>query len=276
MTVQAQIDRLLDAMRQGSLHSAAQGARCTINGQVASPGDLGALSGEVEAQPAVIDRTAGTGVVFTTLAGNDSERPVIIGLRIGTDAADGLTELEILRSAEGQSSIFGPERLVSHRNPVMEEPLDNPGTRKHSIAAAHQYFSDLADNTANSRFRPSCQRVENGVQTTGNPKILGGSTCHQQMAQGWFGYITNVRGRRFPVVDTSTGVVTAVAFLDVPGTVTHLDLPEDKRVELPAQMRFPRSTLLFEQFKVDGEELVWIEAIMVNLDFGAPHGWETG
>ena len=105
--------------------------------------------------------------------------------------------------------------------------------------------------------------------------MLGGSSAHRQIDEGGFGYITEVRGRRYPIVDTTTGVVMAVAFLDVPGTVTHLELSNGKRLELPERMRFPRSTLLFEQFKVDGDEMAWIEAIMVNLPFGAPHGWEA-
>ncbi|MDY7104785.1 MAG: hypothetical protein S0880_26670 [Actinomycetota bacterium] len=83
-----------------------------------------------------------------------------------------------------------------------------------------------------------------------------------------------MRGRRYPVVDGERGVVGAVAFLDIPGTATHLDLTDGRRIELGERMRFGRSTLLFERFKVIDGDIAWIEAVMVNLPLGAPHGWE--
>ncbi len=274
MGVGENLDQLVAAIETGRLVEAADGARCTINGQRATTTDLRGLTGTVEAQPALIDAASGTGVVFITVRHADQERPLVVGLRIGTDG-DRLTELEVLRSADGESSIFAPERVVAQRNAVMDDPLDGAGDRDAIVAGADRYFTDLAANTATSRFRTNCQRIENGFQTTGNPAVLGGSTCHQQMAEGWFSYIEAVRGRRYPVVDPTTGVVLAVAFLDVPGTVSHLELTNGNRIELPERMRQPRSTLLFEQFKVDAGELVWIEAIMVNLAYGSPHGWEA-
>jgi hypothetical protein len=94
----------------------------------------------------------------------------------------------------------------------------------------------------------------------------------EQLERKVFAYIAEMRGRRFPIVDVERGAVLAIVFLDVPGTLTHLEVG-GRRVELPAHMRQPRSTLLFELFLVESGRIHAIEAFMHNLPFGASSGW---
>lgn len=270
--------RFTEALGSGRVAPFAGRARITVNGQRPAATDLDRLAGPTSAQPPLIDVDTGTVAVFATVHEAGMERATIVGARLALhDSGDGHdaapSEVELLVSRDGESSIFAPERLVAdHRR--SEPPRERPGRRDRIVAAADRYFCDLADNTAHTVFQSGCQRIENGFRTTGNPAVLGGASCARQLEEGWFGYIDAVRGRRYPVVDTTSGIVMAVAFLDVPGTATHLELTDGRRLELPDRMRFPRSTLLFEQFAVDGDELAWIEAVMVNLPYGARHGWE--
>ncbi|MGH1504339.1 MAG: hypothetical protein ACRBI6_12335 [Acidimicrobiales bacterium] len=266
--------RFTDALGSGRLGSLTERARVTVNGQPPEAADLERLAGPTRAQPPLLDPDSGNAVVFATVHEPDADEATIVGARLQSGPDGDVIEAELLVSRDGESSIFAPARLVEDHHTLLGAPLDRPGERDRIVAAADRYFTDLQDNTALTVFHEQCQRIENGFQTTGNPAVLGGSTCAQQLEEGWFGYIEAVRGRRYPVVDTTSGVVMAVAFLDVPGTATHLELRNGRRLELPERMRFPRSTLLFEQFKVEGDELVWIEALMVNLPDGAPHGWE--
>ena len=189
--------------------------------------------------------------------------------------ADGrLRELETLASRKGESSIFGPESLAAPNPRLARElPPAQRTSREALIAAANAYFDAIErDAPAAVEFAPDCDRIENGVATTRNPAVLGGMGVAEQLERKVFAYIAAMRARRFPIVDVERGALLAVVFLDVPGTVTHLEVG-GRRVELPAHMRVPRSTLLFELFLVESGRIHAIEAFMHNLPYGASSGW---
>ncbi len=252
------------------LSNTAPTVRMTENGRtIAADDGFWAWADSLTACQTVTDEATGqAGMIGAVVA--DGE-PVMVGLRVA--ASGGLiTEVETLVSRDGESSIFDAAAYVP--GATVGAPVAQQATRSELVATADRYFSDIENNEALSLFDPGCERFENGVVTTGNPAVLQGADCPTQFAMKVFIYITEVRGRRYPVVDPTTGTVLSMAFLDVPGTVTHLRLPDGREVELPERMLFPRSTLLFELFKIDEGQIQRIEVSMVNLPFGAPHGWE--
>ena len=295
----ATAEALTTALAAGSVTQLlAVGARCTVNGHridptgsgpASAPDGLGLLIGStLLAQGPVIDVDTGQAGLFAVAhpgrpatddgpvdGGAADGGPVVVGLRFRGGAGPLLVdELEVLVSPPGRSSVFAPDRLGTG-NPIFDAAVDGPApSRADLVAVAASYFDDIEAGTGHTRFQPGCQRIENGFQTTSIPAVAGGAATAEQFERRFFAYITAVRGRRYPIVDRARGVVWAVAFLDVAGTVTHLQRPDGGRVELPERLRRPRSTLLFERFKVIDGALAWIEAVMVNLPFGAPTGWE--
>ena len=267
-------DRVLDALvaREPARIPAASDLRVTENGrELALGAGLWRTAKAVRFRQHVAEPAAGQVAIFAVVDEGGALAVAALRLRV----ADGrLRELETLASRKGESSIFGPESLAAP-NPrlVRELPLAQRGSREALVAAANAYFDAIErDAPAAVEFARDCDRIENGVATTRNPAVLGGMGVAEQLERKVFAYIGAMRARRFPIVDVERGAVLAIVFLDVPGTVTHLEVG-GRRVELPAHMRTPRSTLLFELFLVEAGRIHAIEAFMHNLPYGASSGW---
>jgi hypothetical protein len=267
-------DRYLGALaaREPSRLPIAAGLRCTENGRELPLGEgLWKTARAIRARRIFAAPSDGQALIFAVI--EDAGEPAVLAVRLGVAGRE-LREVETLVSHKGESSIFGPESLLAAK-PALERLLDpaERAPRDALIRAVDAYFEGIErDSSAGVPFHPECDRIENGVQTTRNPAFLGGLGAAEQLDRKLFAYIERVRGRRYPLADTETGQVLAIVFLDVPGTVTSLEVA-GRRIELPPHMRKPRSTLLFERFQVDGGRIRAVEAFMHNLPYGASSGW---
>ena len=266
-------DRYLGALaaREPSRLPVAPGLRCTENGRELKLGEgLWARPTALRTRRTFVSPGDGQALVFAVI--DDAGEPAVLAVRLGV--ADGrLREVESLVSHRGESSLFGPESLLAQ--PIAENVLDpsERASRDSLVRAVDAYFDGIErDTSAGVPFHPECDRIENGVQTTRNPAFLGGLGAADQLDGKLFAYIERMRARRYPLADTETGQVLAIVLLDVPGTVTSLELA-GRRVELPPHLRQPRSTLLFERFHVERGRIRAIEAFMHNLPYGASSGW---
>lgn len=165
-----------------------------------------------------------------------------------------IEEIETIVCRKGQSSVASPESLVTPK-PIYDEivPESERSSREQMIAIANSYFDGLEQNSAeNVPLHPSCNRTENGFQTTNNPvnKFLGMDAASQLKL---FTYITKVRDRRFFIIDEERGLVGGIFIFDCPET---------------------RSILLAEVFKVINGQIREIEALMVNTPYGQTSGWQ--
>jgi len=88
-----------------------------------------------------------------------------------------------------------------------ERPVGDQETRERLITTANSYFETLQQNNGPfmAQFDPSCNRIENGVQTTNNlqrPDKTGLGImkmgCIEQFKSGYFRYVTRIRDRRVP------------------------------------------------------------------------------
>jgi hypothetical protein len=221
----------------------------------------------------VVDPAGGQIVAFTVVREGVLPANVLVRLRVAPDG-DGpvITEIETIVARKGQASVARPDKLTEPE-PVWAEALDEPrrSDRATMIAAADAYFQAIEDDTADVPFAPDCERIENGQRTTNTGAFALGARA--QLEARVFRYIRRVRDRRYVFADEATGVVFALVLFDIPGN------PEDFAgfgvpfEDLPERMWIPRSLLLGELFKIVDGRIQRIEALMVNVPFGATGGW---
>ncbi len=165
-----------------------------------------------------------------------------------------IEEIETIVCRKGQSSVFSPESLVTPK-PIYDEiiPESERSPSDKMIAIANSYFDGIEQNSAeNVPLHSSCNRTENGFQTTNNPinNFFGMDAASQLKL---FTYIAEVRDRRFLIIDEERGLVGGIFMFDCPET---------------------RSILLAEVFKVINGQIWEIEALMVNTPYEQASGWQ--
>jgi len=125
-------------------------------------------------------------------------------------------------------------------------------------------------------FDPQCQRVENGVPTALDPtntKAISRISCGAQFATGFTRVITNVRERRFPIVDEERGLVLSVIRFDHNGRNKTIKYNDGSVHPVNTPFDEPFSFMIFELFKVQSGKLRQIEALVLNVPYGMPTGW---
>ena len=177
-----------------------------------------------------------------------------------------VTEAETVVARRGEASVFAPQTMVGKPawDQVLPEQRRTP--RAAMIAAANAYFDGIeAESGVDVPAAPTCNRYENGVQTTNRP---GGP---QDGCRGLanFGYIERIRDRRVALVDEARGLVWILAVFDIPGGL-YPALVEGKTQQVK---RDPRSILIGELFRIEAGQIQDIEVVMRNVPLGAAPGW---
>lgn len=204
--------------------------------------------------------------------------PGILGMRMKI-VNHKVTELETLvaRRDSANSTFPNPEGLKD--KPVFSEdvPADQRLSREKLIALADGYFSTIQLNTGKlfTEFDPNCARVENGVQTAGNPNGMGVAKqgCEEQLKSGLLRFVTRARDRRFPVVDQQKGLVLVSTFFDHAGVLRNFKLVDgtDHKVGLPFDRPF--SFVMLELFKIQDGKIRQIEAVINTVPYHMPSPW---
>lgn len=138
-------------------------------------------------------------------------------------------------------------------------PANRRQSRADLIRIGNYYFDAVERNTGKDYypFSDDCLRHENGFVTAGppdaqNPNRLG---CKAQLEKSLIGAVTTIRDRRFVAVDRERGLVFAFGFFD------HRSI--DWTWELG------------EIFKIDGEKITRVEALILRGPYGMNSGWST-
>lgn len=187
---------------------------------------------------------------------------------------DKITEIETIVARKDEASFASPEDLKEPR-PVYARvvPESERSSREKLIKIANSYFEGIEKNTGEAvPFDKDCNRYENGTRTTNNPGTIA-TGCKEQFDNKVYSYITKARDRRFLMADEEKGLVFGIVTFDMPGkreNFKYFPTPFDK---LPTRFYKPRSLLLAEMFKVIDGKILSIEAVMVNVPFGATSGW---
>jgi len=244
----------------------------TENGAVLSlsEGLWKAVSGVGEFREIYAD--AGTGNVLVLATVDESGKPAIVATRLKV-VKQRITELENVVARDGSHPLFSPQTMQIDPLFAAKVSEDTSVPRKRMVEIANLYFDGIEHNSSkNIPAVADCDRFENGVKTTfRNP-----SSGNCAKSADAINYIKAVRDRRCFIGDESTGVVACTIVFDIPGGDP---VPASQATgsdgQLQTTLRKPRMLLLTELFKIDGGNIVRIQAVMHNLPHGAKSGWET-
>jgi len=209
----------------------------------------------------------------------ENDEPVILALRLRIRAGE-ISEIEHIVARLAVAGTGDVDGFISPRATIME-PLrpDERSSRSEMIAIANSYYSGLDElNTGRDvPFDANCQRIENGVETanSGDPEAAGmrAMGCAEQLNIGVSEFITDIRERRFPVVDEERGLVFTIIFYDHAGNVAMVELADGTTFNVSLAYQVPRTWMKGEIFKIRQGRIKEIEAVLVDVPYRMPSGW---
>lgn len=189
-----------------------------------------------------------------------------------------VSEIETLinRSLGGGGGPPGANsRQLTEPHPLMAQPgSGTPLTRAELVSISDAYFTglDTEESSRGIQFSPDCQRRENGIVTSNNPDAEKGSMmwmdCKSQFDTGFSVIVTDIRERRFEVVDRTKGLTFAWAYFDHNGTVPKFSRTLDRQlVDVAQTFRQPSSFYIAEVFKVVDGRIRQIEAVLTTVPY---------
>src|ERR1700735_41551 len=210
--------------------------------------------------------------------------PVLLCLRLKVVGGK-ISEIEdfIVRDAGAAKDLDA----MGQPNPLLLAaiPPAERASRAELVKTANMYFSGLQQNNGKGDypFTDDCNRIENGTQTTNNPdlyKTTAPSTgypimnlgCAAQFKTGFFQIVTQIRERRFVIVDPERGLAFAFAFFDHAGTIMNIVLTDGSI--FPATLRHPLTFEIGELFKIEHGKIRFIQAALTQEPYGIRSGWE--
>jgi hypothetical protein len=180
------------------------------------------------------------------------------------------------RNFSGVESLTEPDPIFAR---ILEPSERSP--REEMIPIADSYFAALerADGTRPVPFADTCNRMENGVQTTNNPELgagMGGDynimamSCTEQFKTGYFRFVTEIR-RRHVLVDEERGMVFSFAALDHAGNIKQVTTT-DGRTHTSGQLS-PTTLYGGGLFKIIDGRIHRIYTVFFSAPYGMKHAW---
>ena len=193
----------------------------------------------------------------------ENGRPAALVLRLKIDAGR-ITEAETLvrrdeTAATNLENAGAPDPLLLEA----VAPADRL-PRATLVGFANSYFEAIEQgNGGVAPFDAECNRVENGIRTSG-------AGCSAQLDTHVFDYIQSIRPRRFTVVDEERQVVFGNFLFNHPGDITWVNVPGQGRREMIGAAKRPFAVDVAEAFRIKDRKIRKVEALMVSLPYGAP------
>lgn len=209
--------------------------------------------------------------------------PVLVASRLRAEG-NRITEIEsLVVRGHSRFELFDPASMSLPRA-HLEQVVDpaRRASREQLTGVADRYFDGIERNDGTIiPVRQGCVRFENGVQTVRRASaedagfaVGGRLEVGPQISSGMFAYIEQIRDRRYPVIDEERGLVLAIGFFEHPGLLTSVEVAGVGTVPLPRFAAEPSSAMIMELFKVDGGEIVAIEALLDFFPYGMRSGWD--
>ena len=274
------LDAYLAALRARDPSAAPLASRvfATENNVEISPGDgvWNTITARHDYDLRFAEPERGQVALFTAVEETDALNPCCIRLEVADGLVTGVETVVARNKDEGFP--FGPQTF--ERKPAMEALVTDASrsSRDDLVAIANGYFEPIERNDGDirTRFHPSCNRVENGVQTTNNPDFplpIAKLGCEEQFRLGWYRYDDELRARRFPLVDRERGIVLAYGFIDHSGRLGEYELTDGTPASSP--VRRPHSYYLAEAFKIRDGAIEQIEADFLTVPYRMPSPWDA-
>jgi hypothetical protein len=233
----------------------------------------------------VIDDEAGQVGLLGRINENGNNNWFAVRLRVEPDRKVSEIETLINRSISGPGAAApGANRPAAPTDPhpLMAQliPQDKRLSRAELAAISETYFTglDTDESGANVPFSPECQRRENGTVLANNPDAPKGSMqwmdCKSQFDTGFSVIVTDIRERRFEVVDRTTGLAFGWGYFDHNGTPEKMSRTLDRQlVDVAPMFRQPFSFYIAEVFKVVDGKIRQIEAVLATVPYQMESGW---
>ena len=218
----------------------------------------------------------------------ENGRPALMALRLKVEAGK-FTEVESVLARKGELQSLQTD-LLDHPLPILTQavPVAERSSRTELVDIVDKYFDAIEKGDGSIvPFAADGFRIENGARTCNNSgpppagapadfARLGAMHCADQLSTKIFTYIQSVRPRRFAVVDEERGLVLGVLRFNHPGDVPYVDTPGFGRVSMadnPWAVR-PTSALIAELFKIQDHKIQRVMAVITNVPYRMPTGWE--
>ena len=227
-----------------------------------------------EYQLYVSDPVAGQAAYLSVI--EESDTPVISHFRM--QVQNGLiTEMEVLLARGSQGTL---ENLQVPKPVFMTTlPVEQRRNRAEMVRITNTYFSGIDEENSGAKvpFSPDCQRQENGAVLANNSAAPQGSMqrlgCKAQFDTGFSTIVTDIRERRYMVLDEERGLSYAVVFFDHNGTRKTMGAVGGEVKEVSAPFNRPLTFMIGELFKIADGQILQVEAIIVTVPYGMPSGW---
>jgi len=256
----------------------------------------------------VTDTQAGQVAFLGTMREGNATKanPVIVAIRLKIENRQ-VSEIEnfVVRNNQAAANL---EKLGSP-NPAFLAALsaNRQASRADLVRIANTYLSVLEKNDGKDTppFADDCQRIQNGFQTTNNPRAaaqmaplvtgrgepatkssatppqpqglqidIAAMSCLDQFKLGYFNFIRRIRDRRFVAVDPERGLALVIAEMDEPaGRYATFKLSDGR--EITAGPDHPRTIAIFEMYKIEGGKIHRVEAAQHDVPYGMQSGWST-
>jgi len=259
--------------------------RFTENGVTLKPGDglWRTASGLDTYRHDFLDPYSGQIGIFATIKENGMGDILVARIK---EKNRRISELEtiVIRTPGGVAAY----EKYGKPDPVWSE-MPVPGTelnREQLIYTTNLYYSGMQKNDGKgdySFFAHDCTRIEHAVQTTNMPKFNYGHSdnqsfvtlgCEAQYKLGMMGFVTNIRDRRYPIVDEEKQEVVAFSFFDHDSTVRALPLTDGTTYYSPPFFLTPRTLPVTEAFKIKNGKIRFVEMTLTEAPWGSKSGWE--
>lgn len=209
----------------------------------------------------------------------ESGREAMLALRLKVIGRK-ISEIEaVIARTSGAPSPFGVNYADLRPEPIFSESL-SPAQRRpreQLIATANSYFEGLEQATGKiTPFEPTCKRRENGSTTANNPtakNAIAQLSCGAQFDTGFSPFITEVRGRRYPLVDEERGLVLAFLSFDHSGRIKTVRRTDGTMAKVPPPFDAPYTFLIAELFKIRDGRIAQVEAVLLPTPYAMPSGW---
>ena len=111
--------------------------------------------------------------------------------------------------------------------------------------------------------------------TANNPdgKGMAKLGCKAQFDTGFSVLVSDVRDRRFPVIDRETGLVFSLVFFDHNGRAKQYTQPDGTVVPIKPPFTQPLTLEIAEIFKIKSGKIRQIEALINQVPYKMPSGW---
>ncbi len=253
----------------------------TENGQELQVGDaLWATASDLPTTYKIYLTDPQTGQVGFSGLMKENGKLILISFRLKLGKGDRITEVEQI-VARDNGQFFGGKSLTTP-DPIYAEVLkpSERSSREDMVAIADSYFAALErmDGTRPVPFAETCNRMENGMQTTNNPAFGGSGNgynitalgCIDQFKSGYFKFVTRIR-RRHLVIDEERGLVSSTALLDHAGNISSVRLTNGQII--PVSLSSPTSFLGGGFFKIKDGKIHRIHTILITAPYGMKPGW---